>query len=143
MAWRPESGPTGRRTTVTTPDEVVRHLREAGAKRVYLARSDAFRSGAIPVVATYEHTAGEPARESGAAAVREMLTSVFDAVGDRVRFHGREWPLDGRVEPAFAEPRTDLLPLYDRGVEHRYGDGFNLRNLLFAYDAYRQSRGHA
>lgn len=133
-----ESGPTGERKAVTTPDELVVHLREARAKRVYLSRSDAFYDGVVPLIATYEFTPEETARGSESEAAREMLRSVFEAIGDRLWFYDREWSLDWQVEPAFTDPKGDLIPLYDRGVEQKHGDGFNLRNLLFAYEAYRE-----
>lgn len=138
MACELESGLTGRRKAVPTPDELVVHLREARAKRVYLSRSNAFYDGVIPLIATYEYTPEETARESESEAVRKMLRRVFDAIGDQLWFYDREWSLDWRVEPAFTDSQADLLPLYDRGVEQKHGDGFNLRNLLFAYEAYRE-----
>lgn len=140
MDRKPAPGPPGRRTTGTTPDELVRHLREAGAKRVYLSRTDAFRDETIPIVATYPY-ADEATDGSRGEATRRMLTSVFEATDDRLRFHDREWSLEWRVEPAFDEPRADLSPLYDRTVERKYDDGFNLRTLLFAYEAYRDAIG--
>lgn len=135
MAWQPDS--PDRRTTMLTPDELVRHLREAGAKRVYLSQTDSFRDGSIRITATYEFAADETARESGSEAVREMLASVFETTDDRLRFRDREWVLDWAVEPKFTVPRPDLLPLYDRGIERKYDDGFNLRNLWFAYEAFQ------
>lgn len=132
-----DSGTGLQRPPLITPDELVVHLREAGAKRVYIAR-DAFRDGVIPITATYEVTAQETARGSGAATTREMLRSVFEAIGERLWFHDREWTLDGQVEPAFTDPPADVIPLYDRGVEQKYGKGFNLRNLLFVYETYRE-----
>lgn len=136
MGWTPERGSTGRPTGVTTADELVRHLQEAGATRVYLVRTDAFRDGTIPITATYKLTPEDSRRNAGSRAVHEMLTSVFESIGDRLWVQDREWVLDWEVKPAFTEPPADLLPLYDRGVEQKHGDGFNLRNLLFAYEAY-------
>lgn len=120
-----------------TPDELVRHLREAGAERVYFSRADAFRDETIALIATYAFASDET--ESRSETAREMLTSVFEATDDRLRFHGREWTLEWDVEPAFTERPTDLSPLYDRTVERKYDDGFNLRALLFAYEAVRET----
>ncbi|UHQ96094.1 hypothetical protein [Natrinema halophilum] len=119
---------------VPTPDELVVHLREAGASGVYLSRNDAFRDGVIPITATFAATPGESAYGCESGAVREMLRSVFESIGDQLRFHGHEWFLEWTVEPAFAEPNTDLFPLYDRRIEQTYGDGFNLWNLVFVYE---------
>lgn len=138
MAWKLESHPTGERTAVATPDELVLHLQQAGAKRVYLSRPGAFCDGVIPIIATYAFTPQMAARESGSRVAREMLHSVFEAIDDRLWFHDREWSLEWNVEPAFMDLQTDLIPLYDRGVERKYGDGFNLRNSLFAYEADRE-----
>lgn len=126
----PHSEPGARSSAVPTPDELVVHLREAGAKCVYLARDEAFRDGSIPVTATYEFD--EDGRQSETA--REMLTSVFEGIGDRIRFLDRRWTLEWEVEPAYDEPQLRLVPLYDRRVERRHGDGYNLRNLRFVYE---------
>lgn len=122
-----------------TPDELVRHLRAAGAKRVYFSRTDAFRDETIALVATYAFTPDETPRGSRPESVREMLTSVLEGTDGQLRFHGREWTLEWDVEPAFTDHRAALCPLYDRAVERKYGDGFNLRALLFAYEAFRDA----
>ncbi|QFU84620.1 hypothetical protein [Natronorubrum aibiense] len=146
MSWQPEYTPTGLVTTadefVATPDELLCHLREAGAATVYLARTDAFRDGVIPVVATYgsppvasdPFTAAETTDELTTESVPKMLRRVFESIGDRLRFHGHEWVLEWDIKPAFTEPRPTLVPLYDRSVEEKYGDGFNLWNLYFVYE---------
>ncbi|MDX5990229.1 hypothetical protein [Haloferax mediterranei] len=121
-----------------TPDELVVHLREAGAKCVYLSRERAFREGTVPITVTYEFSREETEDDTGSEMVHEMLTSVFDAFGDQIWFHDRKWFLDWSVEPAFTEPELDLIPLYDRRVERKHGDGFNLWNLRFVYEAYRE-----
>lgn len=146
---RSEIGP--RSTAVPTPDELVVHLREAGAKCVYLARDEAFRDGTIPVTATYEFDddtdirtgtdtrtdrRGTPETETA----REMLESVFEGVGDRIQFHDRQWVLEWSVEPAYDEPQLPLVPLYDRRVERRHGDGYNLQNLRFVYAEQQEQR---
>lgn len=128
----------GHRPAVTTPDELVVQLREAGAKRVYLSRTDAFRDGTIPITATYELTPADRPRNSGAADERKLLRRVFDAIDDRLWVHGREWTLEWAVEPAFTDPQLELIPLYDRSVEHKHGDGFALQNLLFVYEEYHE-----
>lgn len=138
MEWESRSRPTKRQQATPTVDELVRHLREAGAKRVYLSWDDAFRDGTVPLLATYAFASEETRRTADPDRVREMLTDVFEATTDNLRFHNREWALEWRVEPAFAESRTDLLPLYDRKMERKYGDGFNLRNLRFAYEMYHE-----
>lgn len=131
----------GHLPSILTTDELLVHLREAGAKRVYLSRTDAFRDGSLPLVATYEFTTAESTHESRTASEREMLESVFDAIDDRLRFHDREWILTWSVEPAFTEPQLDLVPLYDRSIEYKHGDGFNLANLFFVYEEYREMHG--
>lgn len=132
-------GPTGRSSIVPTPDELVVHLREAGATTIYLSRTDAFRDDVVPITATYTAPSQEPAYGPDSETVRRMLRRVFDAIDDRLRFHGREWVLEWSVEPAFTEPRTDLIPLYDRRIERTYGDGFNLWNLYFVYEEHSNS----
>lgn len=120
---------------VTTLDELVLHLREAGAKRVYLSKADAFRTGAIPVIATYEYR--EDAEDvSDTGTEREMMVSVLEAIDDRIWFDTQTWSLEWQVELAFTDPKVDLVALYDRGVEHKRGDGFNLRSVFFVYEQY-------
>ena len=132
---RESTGGTGRRPrSVPTPDELVVHLREAGARSVYLAGEAAFRDGTIPITATYEYAGDDPGGGSASEVFHQRLRNVFDAIGDRIWFHDREWLLEGTVEPAFTDPPPDLVPLYDRSVERNHGDGFNLRNLLFVYE---------
>lgn len=143
MAGESESKSAGQKTAVTTPDELVRHLREAGAKRVYVSRTETFHDGVIALTATYEFTEETTASGPDSEGVREMLRSVFEAIGEQVWFHNRTWPLDWLVKPAFTDPDVALLPLYDRGVEQKHGDGFNLRNLLFAYETYQQQNGES
>lgn len=113
-----------------TLDRLLVHLREAGARRVYLPKAEAFRDGSLPVVATYEY-------DDGDAPGRAALVDVFESVGDRVRFQDREWDLAWTVDPAYESLRADHVALYDRGVERRCGDGFNLRGAWFAYEQYR------
>lgn len=105
---------------------------------VYVSRERAFSDGTIPLTVTYEYADDDPEDGTTSGTVHERLTSVFDAFGDRIWFHDREWDLDGTVEPAFPDPEPDLLPLYDRRVERKHGDGFNLRNILFVYEARRE-----
>lgn len=127
----------GPESEVTTLDELVVHLREAGVKRVYLSKPEAFSSGAIPVIATYEYRADstdDPAGEN----VREMLVNVFEAIGERIWFEAQTWALDWEVDVAFTDPPTDLIAVYDRGVERRQRDGFNLRSVHFVYEQYRE-----
>lgn len=174
MARTPSAGTGPRPRSVPTPDELVVHLREAGARSVYVSRERAFRDGTVPITATYEYTNGyrdssddrgstddrgsgdhrgsgddrnsaggqvpNDDRRAGSSAetVHEQLGTVFDAIGDRIWFHDREWALEGVVEPAFPDPQPELIPLYDRHVERKHGDGFNLRNLLFVYEANRE-----
>lgn len=126
MVWEPNA--------VLTPDELVVHLREAGVKCIYLAREQAFRDGTIPITVTYEFSSEETQEETGSKRVREMLIRVLNTIGDQIWFHDRAWLLDWTVEPAFTNPQLNLIPLYDRRVEHKHGDGFNLRNLLFVYE---------
>jgi hypothetical protein len=130
-----------RSTLATTPDELVCHLREAGATSVYLSRTDAFRGGVLSILATYATTLDETVYGTEPETTREMLRSVFNAIGDRLWFHGREWNVEWDVKPAFDEPRTDLVPLYDRRIERKYGDGFNLWNLYFVYEERLVSNG--
>lgn len=137
MVQDPHATSGERQTPVSTPDELVVHLREEGAKCVYLSRRQAFRDGMIPITATYEFASEDTHDRTGAKLEREMLTSVFEAIGDRIWFHDREWVLEWTVEPAFTEPQLTLIPLYDRRVEQNHGDGFNLWNLLFVYEEYR------
>lgn len=137
MVQEPHVKSGERQTPVLTPDELVVHLREAGATCVYLSREAAFRDGMIPITATYEFTSEDTHDCTGPKLVREMLTSVFEALGDRIWFHDRAWVLEWTVEPAFTEPDLDLIPLYDRRVEQNHGDGFNLWNLLVVYEEYR------
>lgn len=128
---------TGRRDTAAiTPDELLVHLREGGAKRVYLSRTEAFRDGTIPVVATYPVQPSSGAPLSGGGSIREMLVEVFEAIGGRCWFRDDEWALEWNVEPAFSEQQLDLLPIYDRGIEQKFGDGFVLRNLHVVYEEY-------
>lgn len=138
MAWQLESDPVEGSTAVLTPDELVVHLREAGAKRVYLSRTDAFRGGAIPITATYEFDDSDSMDGSDSDSVRKMLTSVFESIGDRLWFHDRSWALEWSVKPAFTEPQLDLMPLYDRGVEQKYTDGFTLGNLHCVYEEWQE-----
>lgn len=138
MVQDPHAHSDERQSPVSTPDELLVHLREAGAKCVYLSRGRAFRDGTIPITATYEFASEDTQDGTEAKLVRELLTSVFDAVGDRIWFHDREWVLEWTVEPAFTDPDLNLVPLYDRRVEQKHGDGFNLWNLLFVYEEYRE-----
>lgn len=156
MRGSPQRKPAGNRPeTITTIDELVRHLREAGAKRVYLSRENAFQDGVISMIATVEvqrsgneerddaesetltgiidHYSGEPQNESFE---REHVTGVFEALGDSVRFASRAWTVDWTVRSAYRDPPAEFTTLYDRGVEYKHGDGFNVRNALFAYERY-------
>lgn len=128
------------RSSVVSVDELAVHLREAGAQGVYLSRTDAFRDGRLPVVATYEIPPSGDEHESRVASGREMLVAVFEAIDHRLWFHDRAWTLEWEVEPAFEKPRSNLFPIYDRTVECAHGDGFNLWNLLFLYEEYRTVR---
>lgn len=138
MAWKPKSKTGKRSAPVPTPDELVVHLREAGAMCVYLSRGQAFCNGTIPLTATYAFSSDETRDSSESELVCEMLMSVFDTIGNQIWFHGREWILDWTVEPAFTDSQLDLIPLYDRRVEQKHSDGFNLRNLLFVYEEYQE-----
>lgn len=133
MARKPKTGAGRRSRSVPTPDELVVHLREAGARCVYVSRAKAFQVGTVPITATYELADDAAGGESAAETVHEQLASVFEAIGDRIWFHDREWDLEGTVEPAFPDQRLDLVPLYDRRVERRHGDGFFIRTLRFVY----------
>ncbi|WP_226008245.1 hypothetical protein [Natrinema salinisoli] len=139
MTGTSEYRPNGRGATVTTPEELVLHLCQAGAKGVYLSRTDAFRDGVVPIIATYTPTPAETVLDVDPKTVRELLQSVFESIDNRIRFHGRECALEWTVEPEFTGPRTDLVPLYDRDVEQKYGDGFNLWNLFFVYEERQES----
>lgn len=138
MAGKPTTGTGGRPRSIPTPDELVVHLREAGARSVYVSREGSFRDDSIQITATYEYASDEPDHGSSSETVHELLTSVFDAFGDRIWFHDREWVLDWSVEPAFPESRPDLVPIYDRRVERKHGDGFNLWNLNYVYEDVRE-----
>lgn len=147
---RPESA--------TTLDELVLHLREAGVKRVYLSKDGVFRDDVISIIATVErqrsedrgredtepetltdivdHYSGSRQAEGERAPERERVRSVFEALGNRVRFASEAWTIDWTVRPTYSDPPVDLTTLYDRGVEYKLGDGFNLRNALFVYERY-------
>lgn len=131
MTAAPRYSDRGRPARATTLDELVVHLREGGAERASLAAADAFRDGSLPVVATYAPEGGETARE--------RLVGVFESIGDRIRFEGETWRLAWEVAPVFDEFRPDLVALYDRGVERRYGDGFDVRAARFVYRRYRET----
>lgn len=142
--------------TATTLDELVLHLREAGAKRVYLSKDTAFQDGVISIITTVEQQRGEEhEREdvesetltniidyysgddenaSDGTPDREHVTNVFETIGDRVRFASTEWTIDWTVRSEYSDPPLNLATLYDRGIEYKLGDGFNLRNVLFVYE---------
>lgn len=148
----------GRPKTVTTVDELVRHLREAGAKRVYLSKKEVFQDGQISMIATVDPQRGgnEEREEADSETLAEIIghysgecqndgferkqvASVFEALGDRVLIASRVWTVDWTVRAAYTDPPVHLTTLYDRDVEFKQGDGFNLRNVLFVYEQYCES----
>lgn len=132
-----DARPDRQQPVTITPDELVVHLREAGATQVYLSRTDSFRDGTISLTATYELPTAEATPGAVGTAERERMVRVFDAIDDRLWFHDREWALTWEVEPVFREPQLDLIPLYERSIEHKHGDGFVLQNLFVVYEEYQ------
>lgn len=161
MGARHQRTGRNRSESVTTLDELVLHLREAGVKRVYLSKDDVFQDDVISIIATVEqqrsedqrredtepktltdivdHYSGDRQTEGERTSERERVRSVFEALGNRVRFASEAWTIDWTVRSTYSDPPVDLTTLYDRGVEYKLGDGFNLRNALFVYERYCES----
>ena len=109
----------------TTPEELLIHLREAGASRVLVSR-DAFREGTVSMTVTYP-TMGTRGHAEG------LIRDVFAAVGDELWFLGSPWRLVATVEAA-GRRRHDGLAIYDATMAAKHGEGLNLWNLYFLYE---------
>lgn len=116
----------------TTPEELLIHLREAGARRVLVSR-DAFSDGTVSVTATYP-AGGTSGFTAG------LIRDVFDAVGHELWFLGSPWRLLASIEPSGPDQHDDRLPLFDATMAAKHGEGLNLWNLYFVYEAHRAER---